>query len=62
MVYRIINKMLRLCYQAMHPELWHKNIGVYGIPNIRSYKNIRLGKYYTINPNVYKQGRGGDLF
>ena len=59
MIYRIINKMLRLCYQAMHPGLWHKNIGVYGIPNIHSYKNIRFGKYCTINPNVYIQGSGG---
>lgn len=59
MIYRFINKIVRLAYQAIHRELWCKNIGVYGIPNIRSFNNIRFGKYCTINPNVYIQGSGG---
>ena len=62
MIYRIINKVARIAYLAMHPSLWNKHMGVYGIPNIRSYKNIKFGEYCTINPNVYIQGSGGAIF
>jgi acetyltransferase-like isoleucine patch superfamily enzyme len=59
MVYRILNKVVRLIYQALHPSLWNKHIGVYGIPAIRGYSRISFGKYVTINPRVYIQGSGG---
>lgn len=62
MIYRIINKVARIIYQAIHPSLWNKHMGVYGIPNIRSYKNIKFGQYCTINPNVYIQSSGGGNF
>lgn len=59
MIYRVINKAIRLVYQAFHPSLWNKHIGVYGIPDIRGYHRISFGKYVTINPRVYIQGSGG---
>lgn len=56
---KIVYKSRRLVWLFFHPYLWGKNIQINGIPKIQVPYKLKLGKYVSINENVFLQAKGG---
>lgn len=59
MILRLINKLYRESYILFRPCLWRKKLQINGIPKIGNIHNLNLGKYVSLNENVYIQSVGG---
>lgn len=58
-VYRYWGVLKSLLWLFFHPQLWHKGVGISGMPRIDGINNLKIGKNVYINDKVYIQCVGG---
>ena len=55
LIYHYLGILKSMLWLFFHPQLWHKGIGVSGMPIIDGISNLKIGKNVYINKNVYIQ-------
>lgn len=59
MVYRILNKAVRILYLLLHPRLWGHRTQINGIPTIGNIMKLKLGNDVSLNSKCFIQCSGG---